>query len=156
MIKRKQEESSHLPLAHPPKPTITSLPPLPPPSIATAPTTPEPPKPYFKIIQLANEVLGAIATSTIPENTLLFSEPPLRMITHSSETRKSERVKAAFAALSGGLKALFLSLAGGTEAGVEGVWKCNNFMMTSEGLENAVFALASRINHSCDGGENAY
>ena len=51
---------------------------------------------------------------------------------------------------------LFLSLASGAEAGVEGVWKCNNFMLASDGLENAVFALASRINHSGDGGENAY
>jgi len=77
------------------------------------------------------------------------------MIAHSEKGR-SERVDAEFAALSGTSKTLFLSLAGGVEAGVEGVWKCNNFMLTSDGLENAVFALASRINHSCDGGENAY
>jgi len=29
-------------------------------------------------------------------------------------------------------------------------------MLTSDGSENAVFAPASRINHSCDRAENAY
>ncbi|KAG0636652.1 hypothetical protein HOY80DRAFT_341309 [Tuber brumale] len=130
--------------------------------MATTPTTipPASPNPYFTIIPLADKGLGAIATITIPANTLLFSEPPLLWITDSStKIDKAERVSAAFAALSLPLRALFLSLAGGgggAETGVEGVWKCNSFMLTTDGRENAVFALASRINHSCDGGENAY
>ena len=36
---------------------------------------------------------------------------------------------------------------------MEGVWKCTNFILTLNGLENAVLVLARRINHSCDGGE---
>ncbi|RPA92664.1 SET domain-containing protein [Choiromyces venosus 120613-1] len=127
--------------------------------MAITPALPASPSPYFEIIALPKKGLGAIATTTIPANTLLFSEPPLLWITHSpelEEAEQAEHVNTAFAALSGALQTLFLSLAGGVEAGVEGAWKCNNFMLTSDGRENAVFAAASRINHSCNGGENAY
>ncbi|KAG0135046.1 hypothetical protein HOY82DRAFT_668194 [Tuber indicum] len=126
--------------------------------MATTPTPPASPSPYFKITHLANKGLGAIATSIIPANTLLFSEQPLLRIAHSSSSSidRAERVSVAFAALSLPSRTVFLSLAGGAEAGVEGAWKCNNFMLTPDGRENAVFALASRINHSCDGGENSY
>src|SRR5437899_2684841 len=115
--------------------------------MAITPTPPAPPSPYFRITSLAEKGLGAIATSTIPANTLLLSEPPLLTIVHS-EADRAGRVAAAFAALSAPLQTIFLSLSGGVEARIEGVWKCNNFMLTSDGRENAVFALASRINHS--------
>ncbi|CUS14177.1 unnamed protein product [Tuber aestivum] len=126
--------------------------------MAITPTPPPSPSPYFKITGLGEKGLGAIATSTIPANTLLFSESPLLKVLHSpsSGIDKAEQVSAAFTALPAHSQTLFLSLAGGAEAGVEGAWKCNNFMLTTDGLENAVFAHASRINHSCDGGENAY
>lgn len=123
-------------------------------------TVPELP---FALVPLPGKGIAVLATQAIAANTLLFTEPPLLLLTNESHSiPQATRVLTAFKRLPKERRAALLSLCSNLppdavhrdDAVALGVWKANNFCLDSEGTVNGLFALAARLNHSCIGGEN--
>ncbi|KAF8541343.1 hypothetical protein BDD12DRAFT_878914 [Trichophaea hybrida] len=113
----------------------------------------------FTLTPLANKGISVIATSSIPSNTLLFTESPLLLLS-SSSSHCPTRILSTFHLQPSPQKRLLLSLCSNLpqtssdEEVILGVWKTNNFCLDLEGTVNGVFEIASRLNHACVGGEN--
>lgn len=115
-------------------------------------------QPLFVILDVPHKGQSVFATRFIPAGTALFQEPPLLTISHALAGAKIASLHRAFALLPAERQTVYLSLcnsAADPAAVVLGIWKTNTFVLDADGVVNGIFCTASRLNHSCRGGENA-
>lgn len=122
-------------------------------------------EPLFVILDVPNKGQSVFATRFIPAGTPLFQEPPIITVSNAHATAKIDLLNRAFSLLPTEKKIAYLSLCNSQVASdtlisekdiaVLGIWKTNTFVLDEEGVVNGIFQVASRLNHSCRGGENA-
>lgn len=123
------------------------------------------PSPLFVVLDIPHKGQSVFATCFIPAGTPLFQEPPIITVSNARATEKIDSLDLAFLLLSPERKIVYLSLCNSQLApdisiseediAVHGIWKTNTFVLDEEGIINGIFHMASRLNHSCHGGENA-
>lgn len=125
------------------------------------------PSPLFVVLDIPHKGQSVFATCFIPAGTPLFQEPPIITVSNARATAKIDSLNLAFLLLSPERKIVYLSLCNSQlvpdisisiseeDIAVHGIWKTNTFVLDEEGIINGIFHMASRLNHSCHGGENA-
>lgn len=122
-------------------------------------------EPLFVVLDVPHKGQSVFATRFIPAGTPLFQEPPIITVSNARATAKIDSLNHAFSLLSAERKIVYLSLCNSQLApsapiseediAVLGIWKTNTFVLDGEGIINGIFRMASRLNHSCRGGENS-
>lgn len=121
--------------------------------------------PVFVVLDVPLKGQSVFATCFIPAGTPLFQEPPIITVSDARAAAKIDSLNHAFLLLSPERKIVYLSLCNSQpvpdaliseeDIAVLGIWKTNTFVLDKEGIINGIFHMASRLNHSCHGGENA-